>query len=232
MASLTRILAPADSVLQYLNHPNVTARDRSNRLIQSLARLLAWHIESYPRRHKLDPSVADSLVKLARQISLTSKLTRVQRIPDFLRGAARAATNASASAISSYLTVTKMLSLFVFSILDFASYLNVTGIRHFPKGAIIQRRAYQAWLLSIICGLFAALRDIAHYRREVSQVREAEAQSKNYLQRRSTLLSRLCVDLCDLISATSILGYQQLNQGVVSSVGCVGNIISIYTNPL
>jgi len=238
MVTLQPILESSGFIFRNLNHPKAAGSDRFLRLIQSLARLLAWNIS------KLDPyqhsqSIQEFLLKLARQISLTSKLTRTLKIPEFLLTAARATKNEkkATGVILSYLTVAKMLSLVAFSILDFACYLNFANIKSFLKAERLQRRAYQAWLFSITCGLVSTFCDIARLLKIQRDSPTADNKLdlpslSNYNRHRYALRNRLCIDLCDFTAATSVLHYHSLNQGIVSLVGCVGNVVTMYSNPL
>ena len=105
-------------------HRTAREQDKFLRCLQNVARLLAWVLSATPSDHHYTLSLGKSLLGFARQISLTSKLTRGLRIPEFLRAAAKAVAPDSTDTVSSHLTVAKMLSLTVFSTLDFATYVN------------------------------------------------------------------------------------------------------------
>ena len=105
-------------------HRTAREQDKFLRCLQNVARLLAWVLSATPSDHHYTLSLGESLLGFARQISLTSKLTRGLRIPEFLQAAAKAVAPDPTDTVSSHLTVAKMLSLTVFSTLDFATYVN------------------------------------------------------------------------------------------------------------
>lgn len=124
MTKLEQILQASDPVLRNISHPSVAGPDRFLRLIQGLARLAAWQISKIDLNPQQSKSAQETFLKLARQISLTSKLTRALKIPEFLQVSATLARKQPLGPFASFVTVAKLLGLAAFSVLDFACYVS------------------------------------------------------------------------------------------------------------
>ncbi|WVQ99336.1 hypothetical protein IAU59_006469 [Kwoniella sp. CBS 9459] len=230
-------------------------RDKAYRLIQYLARLLAWSllrrgdVEAAARWEGLKNGLATGrrVMRLFRPAEfLQSAMNLAQRPVSSLKGAGQLAHLAQ---------IGRQLGYAGFFTSDMLVWLGQIRFLKLDKEQLarFQRLTFKCWLAGIICSLissssslvklradsrrFALSADIA--RRESKegkgpdQVAREESERRErgraLLAQRQSILSQLIIDSCDVWIPATGLGYANVNDGALGALGAITSYMSLQT---
>nr|POE75549.1 peroxisomal membrane protein 11 like [Quercus suber] len=157
---------------------------------------------------------------------------RLGKFVEHFKAAAVAADNKTADPIIRNLAIGRQLGYAFYLLFDATTYLDASGIRKFEAAARLQKEAYRAWLVGLVCNVLAGTYTLYNLRQaEQQQRRSADAEKavemKKLQKEKSATQLQLISDLCDLTVPGSALGFVTLDDGIVGLAGTVSSLIGL-----
>lgn len=216
------------SVAHYLRFVAATAgRDKLLRTIQYFARFYAWYL----LRTNAPPSSIAPFDALKKQFGLARKVMRVGKNVEHFKAAAAAADAKNVDPVLRYCAVGRQLGYAMYLSLDMLTYLDAAGIRPSASAKRLQREAYKAWLVGLLFSTVSGAYKLFQLQQRQQSINKQEGEgvveSKRLERERSGAKVQLVSDLCDLTIPSSVLGYINLDDGIVGLAGTVSSLIGV-----
>ena len=213
--------------------------------MQYFSRFLAWYL--YRTNHPASTVAIPETIK--KQFSSVRKAIRIGKFVEHLKAAAIASDSKTLDPVLKYLAVGRQLGYAVYLSLDTLCYVDQSGIYKLKQGARLQREAYRAWFVGLVCNIAAGgytlwnMREVAR-RQEASGDAEKVVEQKrlekyvnvhgldgvsgaNSVDReRGAAQLQLLSDVCDItIPANAIYG--RFDDGICGIAGTVSSLIGL-----
>jgi len=217
------------AVTQYLRFVATTVgRDKTLRTIQYLARFLEW----YTYRTNYPTSTVDRFKALKSNFGTIRKNLRLGKFVEHFKAAAVASDAKSLDPIVRYLTVGRQLGYAFYTLLDNITYVDSVGVYKWQQAKDVQRRAWQAWFVGIVCNVAAGVYKlyslrVAEKKERDSTDAEKAVELKKLRKDRVDVQLQLFCDLCDLTVPATQLGYAKIDDGLVGLLGTVSSILGL-----
>lgn len=148
----------------------IVGRDKTLRTVQYFSRFLAW----YTYRTNSPASTVDLFNGIKKNFGSVRKAMRLGKFVEHFKAAAVAADAKSMDPVLKYLAVGRQLGYAFYMSFDAMTYFDSVGVRKFEGAARLQREAYRAWLIGIMCNIVAGLYTL--YNLQVAAKKEKDSQ--------------------------------------------------------
>lgn len=218
------------TVAHYLRFVATTVgRDKLLRTLQYFARFYAWYLyrTNYPTR------LITPWDTVKKQFGLTRKTLRLGKNVEHFKAAATAADAKNMDPVLKYCAVGRQLGYATYLTLDAVTFLDAAGIRPLASAKRLQKEAYRAWLAGLTFNAIAGFYTLWQLRRREQSTDKSDGEgvveSKKLARERAATNVQLLSDLCDLTIPISILGYLDLDDGMVGLAGTASSLIGVWT---
>lgn len=189
---------------------------------------------------------------LKNQFSLTRKVLRVGKFVEHLRAAAEL-YDASVKAgngdkITQYLQLLRQLGYGGYLFCDMLTVPDALGVKKYASAKRIQATAYRFWLSGLLASAIAGIYTNYKLREKASGLDEKDAEGKvegvkiarydeldrllgtllTTSRQRKVVNVQLVSDLCDLTVPSSMLGYLDLDDGLVGLAGTTSSLLGVW----
>ncbi|KAK4634413.1 Peroxisomal membrane protein [Fulvia fulva] len=202
-------------------------RDKLLRTVQYASRFLAWYL--YRTNHPASTVAIPETIK--KQFSSVRKAIRIGKFIEHLKAAAIASDSKSLDPVLKYLAVGRQLGYAVYLSLDTLCYIDQTGIYKLKQGARLQREAYRAWFVGLVCNIAASGYTLWNMR-EVTRTQGASGDAekvvgqKRLQKERGAAQLQLLSDLCDITIPSNAI-YGRFDDGIVGIAGTISSLIGL-----
>lgn len=213
--------------------------------MQYASRFLAWYL--YRTNHPASTVAIPETIK--KQFSSVRKAIRIGKFIEHLKAAAIASDSKSLDPVLKYLAVGRQLGYAVYLSLDTLCYIDQTGIYKLKQGARLQREAYRAWFVGLVCNIAASgytlwnMREVTRtqgasgdaekvvgqkrlQKYEVLSVMEGVTRANVCDRERGAAQLQLLSDLCDITIPSNAI-YGRFDDGIVGIAGTISSLIGL-----
>lgn len=218
------------TVAHYLRFVATTVgRDKLLRTLQYFARFYAWYLyrTNYPTR------LITPWETVKKQFGLTRKTLRLGKNVEHFKAAAAAADAKNMDPVLKYCAVGRQLGYATYLTLDAVTFLDAAGIRPLAGAKRLQKEAFRAWFAGLAFNTIAGFYTLWQLRHREQNIDKSDGEgvveSKKLARERVATNMQLLSDLCDLTIPVSVLGYLDLDDGIVGLAGTASSLIGVWT---
>ncbi|OAL32902.1 hypothetical protein AYO20_07693 [Fonsecaea nubica] len=221
------------AVTHYLRFVATTVgRDKVLRTIQYFSRFYAWYLY----RTNNPTSAIQPWTTLKNQFGLTRKILRAGKFVEHIRAASElydaAVKSGNGDKIVQYLQVLRQIGYGGYLFFDMTTLLDAMGVKKDARAKSVQITAYKFWLTGLIASALAGVYNTYKLRERARAVDEKDAEAKlekvKIARQQQSVNIQLISDLCDLTVPSTILGYTNLDDGIVGLAGVTSSLLGIY----
>ncbi|PGH11045.1 hypothetical protein AJ79_05087 [Helicocarpus griseus UAMH5409] len=225
-------LAHHPTVAHYLRFVATTVgRDKVLRTLQYFSRFYAWYLY----RTNNPKSAIAPFEAIKKQFALTRKALRIGKNVEHFKAAAVALDSrspaANADPILRYLGIGRQLGYGFYLSFDMIAFLDAAGIKKLENVKTIQKRAQRAWFTGLFCSLLAGVYALYRLKEREGAINKKDGESvvegKKIEKERTTVLTQLVSDCCDITIPSTGLGYLNLDDGALGLAGTVSSLIGV-----
>ncbi|OQV09801.1 hypothetical protein CLAIMM_13885 [Cladophialophora immunda] len=197
------------AVTHYLRYVATTVgRDKVLRTIQYFSRFYAWYLY----RTNNPTSAIQPWTAVKNQFGLTRKILRVGKFVEHI--------HPEADCYAGYM------------FFDMMTLLDAMGVKKDPRAKSIQATAYRFWFTGLVASALAGVYNTYKLRERARTVDEKDAEAKvekvKIARQQHTVNIQLISDLCDLTVPSTILGYVNLDDGIIGLAGVTSSLLGMY----
>ena len=158
---------------------------------------------------------------------------RIGKFVEHFKAAAQAYDAKGGDPIVKYLAVGRQLGYAMYLSLDAITVVNAVGIYKFKGAVQLQRQAFQAWLVGLMCNAIAGFYALYRLREREQKLNRNEGEGavelKKLEKQRDATKVQLISDLCDLTVPSAGLKYVDFDDGIVGLAGTLSSLIGVWT---
>lgn len=233
MASAQLVYHPA--VAHYNKFVATTVgRDKTLRVIQYFSRFLQWY--TYRTNHSA--STVNTIKAIQANFGLVRRALRLGKFVEHFK-AAGVALSETKDPVLKYLQAGRQLGYALYFSWDNLTYpfyanLSPTFSKTSETMAQLQKRAYQAWLVGLLCNVAAGIYTYNLQMQAQKQKTQAGSDGEKTVELKALEKEKagtrlqLISDLCDITIPTAGLKYLEFDDGIVGLAGTVSSLIGWY----
>ncbi|KIW95999.1 uncharacterized protein Z519_03065 [Cladophialophora bantiana CBS 173.52] len=221
------------AVTHYLRYVATTVgRDKVLRTIQYFSRFYAWYL--YRTNNPTSAILPWTAIK--NQFGLTRKILRVGKFVEHIRAGSElydaAVKSGNGDKIVQYLQILRQIGYAGYMFFDMMTLLDAMGVKKDPRAKSIQATAYRFWFTGLVASALAGIYNTYKLRQHARAVDEKDAEAKvekvKIARQQQTVNIQLISDLCDLTVPSTILGYVNLDDGIIGLAGVTSSLLGMY----
>ncbi|KIW24514.1 uncharacterized protein PV07_10225 [Cladophialophora immunda] len=221
------------AVTHYLRYVATTVgRDKVLRTIQYFSRFYAWYLY----RTNNPTSAIQPWTAVKNQFGLTRKILRVGKFVEHIRAGSElydaAIKSGNGDKIVQYLQILRQIGYAGYMFFDMMTLLDAMGVKKDPRAKSIQATAYRFWFTGLVASALAGVYNTYKLRERARTVDEKDAEAKvekvKIARQQHTVNIQLISDLCDLTVPSTILGYVNLDDGIIGLAGVTSSLLGMY----
>jgi len=221
------------AVTHYLRFVATTVgRDKVLRTIQYFARFYSWYLY----RTNNPTSAIQPWTTVKNQFGLTRKILRVGKFVEHIRAGSEiydaAGKSTSSDQISQYLQILRQVGYAGYLFFDTMTLLDAMGVKKDPKAKSVQATAYKFWFTGLVASALAGVYNTYRLRERSQAVNEKDAEDKvekvKLAKQQRVVNIQLVSDLCDLAVPSTMLGYTNLDEGLIGLAGTTSSLLGLY----
>ncbi|EXJ72597.1 uncharacterized protein A1O5_03743 [Cladophialophora psammophila CBS 110553] len=221
------------ALTHYLRYVATTVgRDKVLRTIQYFSRFYAWYL--YRTNNPTSAILPWTTIK--NQFGLTRKILRVGKFVEHIRAGSElydaAIKSGNGDKIVQYLQILRQIGYAGYMFFDMMTLLDTMGVKKDPRAKSIQATAYRFWFTGLVASALAGIYNTYKLRERARAVDEKDAEAKvekvKIARQQRTVNIQLISDLCDLTVPGTILGYVNLDDGIIGLAGVTSSLLGMY----